>query len=78
MIQSILTTEAELVLLHRAVDLVLTTMTLYRGLKHKAAGSSSTLIDVFIKDGVFYFVAISSLNLINVIFFVYVLFYHRL
>lgn len=64
----------EMITTHRAVDFVLTTMTLYRGLKHKAAGSSSTLIDVFIKDGVFYFVAISSLNLINVIFFVYVLF----
>ncbi|EIM91331.1 uncharacterized protein STEHIDRAFT_118416 [Stereum hirsutum FP-91666 SS1] len=54
-----------------AVDLVLTAMTIWRSVRHKAMGSSSTrsLMNVFIKEGIFYFVAISSLNLINVIFF---------
>ncbi|EIM79317.1 uncharacterized protein STEHIDRAFT_126547 [Stereum hirsutum FP-91666 SS1] len=53
-----------------AVDFTLTALTLWRGLRVKRHGSASGLMNVFIKDGLFYFVAISSLNLINVIFFV--------
>lgn len=55
----------------RAVDVILTGLTLYKCLHYKAVGSASPFIDAFIKHGLFYFVAISSLHMINVIFFLY-------
>ncbi|EIM80014.1 uncharacterized protein STEHIDRAFT_150848 [Stereum hirsutum FP-91666 SS1] len=51
------------------VDFTLTAMTIWRGLRHRASGSTSRPINIFIKHHVLYFVAISSLNLINVVFF---------
>ncbi|EIN05421.1 hypothetical protein PUNSTDRAFT_54835 [Punctularia strigosozonata HHB-11173 SS5] len=54
-----------------AFDFTVTALTLYRAFFHVSLKhTSSSLIKTFIRDGVFYFLAISTLNLINVIFFV--------
>ncbi|EIN05351.1 hypothetical protein PUNSTDRAFT_127828 [Punctularia strigosozonata HHB-11173 SS5] len=54
-----------------AFDFIVTALTLYRAFFYiNIKQTRSSLITTFIRDGVFYYVAISALNLINVIFFV--------
>ncbi|KAJ7765103.1 hypothetical protein DFH07DRAFT_811424 [Mycena maculata] len=51
-------------------DMVMTAMTVHRVLDHNRHGASSSLMNRMVRDGLFYFFAITSLNLLNVIFFV--------
>ncbi|KAJ7502563.1 hypothetical protein B0H11DRAFT_2155186 [Mycena galericulata] len=51
-------------------DVVMTAMTVYRVMNQNRRGGSSSLMRRMVRDGLFYFFAITSLNLINVIFFV--------
>jgi len=51
-------------------DVVMTAMTLYRVIDQNRRGGSSSLMNRMVRDGLFYFFAITSLNLLNVIFFV--------
>ncbi|KAJ6616643.1 hypothetical protein B0H10DRAFT_2036380 [Mycena sp. CBHHK59/15] len=50
-------------------DIVMTAMTVYKALRQQPYGGSS-LVNRIVRDGLLYFFAISSLNLLNVIFFV--------
>ncbi|KAJ7839253.1 hypothetical protein B0H14DRAFT_1075508 [Mycena olivaceomarginata] len=51
-------------------DIVMTTLTVYKVIDHNRHGESSSLMNRMVRDGIFYFVAITSLNLLNVIFFI--------
>ncbi|KAJ7616067.1 hypothetical protein FB45DRAFT_801682 [Roridomyces roridus] len=51
-------------------DMVVTGMTLYRAIDQHRRGGTSSLMHRMVRDGLFYFFAITSLNLLNVIFFV--------
>ncbi|EIN06674.1 hypothetical protein PUNSTDRAFT_136519 [Punctularia strigosozonata HHB-11173 SS5] len=52
------------------LDLLFTGLTTWRALKHRRSGTASGLIKVFLRDGILYFLSISALNLVNVIFFI--------
>ncbi|KAJ7210865.1 hypothetical protein GGX14DRAFT_697455 [Mycena pura] len=51
-------------------DAIMTAMTVYRAIKQNQSGPSSSLMNRMVRDGLFYFFAITSLNLVNVIFFI--------
>ncbi|KAJ7354461.1 hypothetical protein DFH08DRAFT_854918 [Mycena albidolilacea] len=51
-------------------DIIMTTLTVYKVMDHNRHGGSSSLLNRMVRDGIFYFVAITSLNLLNVIFFI--------
>ncbi|KAJ7140934.1 hypothetical protein C8R44DRAFT_762118 [Mycena epipterygia] len=51
-------------------DIVMTAMTVYRVVDQNRHGGSSSLMNRIVRDGLLYFFAITSLNLLNVIFFV--------
>lgn len=51
-------------------DMVMTFMTVLRVVDQKRHGGSSSLMNRMVRDGLFYFFAITSLNLLNVIFFI--------
>ncbi|KAJ7176931.1 hypothetical protein C8R46DRAFT_1346851 [Mycena filopes] len=51
-------------------DIIMTGMTVYKVLDHTRQGRSSSLLKRILRGGLFYFFAITSLNLLNVIFFV--------
>ncbi|KAJ7162299.1 hypothetical protein C8R46DRAFT_1000317 [Mycena filopes] len=51
-------------------DVIMTGMTVYKILDHTRQGRSSSLLNRILRDGLLYFFAITSLNLLNVIFFV--------
>ncbi|KAF7376732.1 hypothetical protein MSAN_00090400 [Mycena sanguinolenta] len=53
-----------------AFDIVMTALTVYKVVDHNRHGGSSSLMNRVVRDGIFYFFAITSLNLLNVIFFV--------
>ncbi|KAJ6594698.1 hypothetical protein B0H19DRAFT_1096499 [Mycena capillaripes] len=53
-----------------AFDIVMTAMTVYKVMDHNRRGGSSSLMNRMVRDGLFYFFAITSLNLMNVIFFI--------
>ncbi|KAJ6507447.1 hypothetical protein C8R47DRAFT_1239546, partial [Mycena vitilis] len=53
-----------------AFDMVMTGMTVYKVMDHNRRGGSSSLMNRMVRDGLFYFFAITSLNLVNVIFFI--------
>ncbi|KAJ7837102.1 hypothetical protein B0H13DRAFT_2368371 [Mycena leptocephala] len=53
-----------------AFDMIMTVMTVYKVMDHNRRGGSSSLMNRMVKDGLFYFFSITSLNLLNVIFFV--------
>ncbi|KAJ7837113.1 hypothetical protein B0H13DRAFT_2105967 [Mycena leptocephala] len=53
-----------------AFDMIMTAMTVYKVMDHNRRGGSSSLMNRMVKDGLFYFFSITSLNLLNVIFFV--------
>ncbi|KAJ7140932.1 hypothetical protein C8R44DRAFT_866606 [Mycena epipterygia] len=51
-------------------DIVMTAMTVYRIIDQNRHGGSSSLMNRVVRDGILYFFAITSLNLLNVIFFI--------
>ncbi|KAF7326099.1 hypothetical protein MKEN_00461300 [Mycena kentingensis (nom. inval.)] len=51
-------------------DVIMTALTLFRAIDQNKRGGSSSLMRRMVRDGLFYFFAITSLNLLNVIFFV--------
>jgi len=51
-------------------DMIMTAMTVYRAIEQNRSGPSSSLMNRMVRDGLFYFFAITSLNLLNVIFFI--------
>ncbi|KAJ7762579.1 hypothetical protein B0H16DRAFT_1529267 [Mycena metata] len=51
-------------------DIIMTAMTVYKVMDHTRHGWSSSLMNRMLRDGLFYFFAITSLNLLNVIFFI--------
>ncbi|KAF8166353.1 hypothetical protein K438DRAFT_1616988, partial [Mycena galopus ATCC 62051] len=53
-----------------ALDIVMTALTVYKVMDHNRRGGSSSLMNRMVRDGIFYFLAITSLNLLNVIFFI--------
>ncbi|KAJ7159050.1 hypothetical protein C8R43DRAFT_1064334 [Mycena crocata] len=54
-----------------ALDIIMTAMTVYKVLMvQNLRGGSSSLMNRVVRDGLLYFFAITSLNLLNVIFFV--------
>jgi len=53
-----------------AFDMIMTALTVYKVMDHNRRGGSSSLMKRIIRDGLFYFFAITSLNLLNVIFFI--------
>ncbi|KAJ7234897.1 hypothetical protein B0H12DRAFT_1142357 [Mycena haematopus] len=53
-----------------AFDIVMTALTVYKAVDHTRRVGSSSLMNRMVRDGIFYFFAITSLNLLNVIFFV--------
>ncbi|KAJ6574545.1 hypothetical protein B0H19DRAFT_1254235 [Mycena capillaripes] len=53
-----------------AFDMIMTALTLYKVMDHNRRGGSSSLMKCIVRDGLFYFFAITSLNLLNVIFFI--------
>ncbi|KAJ7796575.1 hypothetical protein B0H14DRAFT_2619710 [Mycena olivaceomarginata] len=46
-----------------AFDIIMTTLTVYKVMDHNRHGGSSSLLNRMVRDGIFYFVAITSLNL---------------
>ncbi|KAJ7077720.1 hypothetical protein C8R43DRAFT_910496 [Mycena crocata] len=52
-----------------ALDTTMTAMTVYRLMIESRNGGTSSLMTRMVRDNLFYFVAITSLNLLNVIFF---------
>ncbi|KAJ7057713.1 hypothetical protein C8F01DRAFT_1256337 [Mycena amicta] len=51
-------------------DMIMTGLTLYRLIDQNKRGGSSSLMNRMVRDGLFYFCAITSLNLLNVLFFI--------
>ncbi|KAJ7189396.1 hypothetical protein GGX14DRAFT_480607 [Mycena pura] len=51
-------------------DMIMTAMTVYRAIEQNRSGPSSLMLNRMARDGLFYFFAITSLNLLNVIFFI--------
>ncbi|KAJ7671220.1 hypothetical protein B0H17DRAFT_1162112 [Mycena rosella] len=52
------------------LDMVMTAMTVYKVIQQNRNGGSSSLMNRIVRDGLLYFFAITSLNMINVIFFI--------
>ncbi|KAJ7466930.1 hypothetical protein FB451DRAFT_402139 [Mycena latifolia] len=53
-----------------AFDIVMTAMTVYLVIAQNRLVKSSSVVNRMVRDGLFYFFAITSLNLLNVIFFI--------
>ncbi|KAF7354271.1 hypothetical protein MVEN_01115200 [Mycena venus] len=53
-----------------AFDIIMTALTVYKVMDHNRRGGSSSLMNLIVRDGLLYFFAITSLNLLNVIFFI--------
>ncbi|KAJ7810037.1 hypothetical protein B0H14DRAFT_3112519 [Mycena olivaceomarginata] len=51
-------------------DIIMTALTVYKVMDHNRRGVSFSLMNRMVRDGIFYFLAITSLNLLNVIFFI--------
>ncbi|KAJ7466918.1 hypothetical protein FB451DRAFT_1259523 [Mycena latifolia] len=52
------------------LDMVMTSMTVYKVVEQNRNGGSSSLMNRVVRDGLLYFFAITSLNMLNVIFFI--------
>ncbi|KAK7001387.1 hypothetical protein R3P38DRAFT_3048867, partial [Favolaschia claudopus] len=52
-----------------AFDMVMTFLTVYKVIEHNRRAGSSSLMNRIVRDGLLYFFAITSLNLLNVVFF---------
>ncbi|KAJ7622698.1 hypothetical protein B0H17DRAFT_1340529 [Mycena rosella] len=52
------------------LDMVMTAMTVYKVIQQNRNGGSSSLMNRIVRDGLLYFFAITSLNMLNVIFFI--------
>ncbi|KAK7001373.1 hypothetical protein R3P38DRAFT_3048830 [Favolaschia claudopus] len=53
-----------------AFDMVMTFLTVYKVIEHNRRAGSSSLMNRIVRDGLLYFFAITSLNLLNVVFFI--------
>ncbi|KAJ7485816.1 hypothetical protein FB451DRAFT_1083318 [Mycena latifolia] len=52
------------------LDMIMTAMTVYRVIEENRTGGSSSLMNRVVRGGLLYFFAITSLNMLNVIFFI--------
>ncbi|KAJ7090868.1 hypothetical protein B0H15DRAFT_837135 [Mycena belliarum] len=52
------------------LDIIMTVMTVFRVIRQNRNGGGSSLMNRVVRDGLLYFFAITSLNMLNVIFFI--------